>query len=100
MSRALKRIEERHWPVGGLRYCGGCRDAHMRDGPCDVVKLARALDDAIEALKRHGIYIEAEQAERTLEGVAGREMGLVEEARTEPFDGRDGEYLEEAPDGE
>jgi hypothetical protein len=54
---ALKRIEEKHKRVPGF----------VRG----MVKLARALDDAIEALKRHGIYIEAEQAERTLEGVAG-----------------------------
>jgi hypothetical protein len=58
MADALKRIEEKHT----------CFE--HPDGPCDVVKLARALDDAIEALKRHGIYIEAEQAERTLEEVA------------------------------
>lgn len=39
MSEELKRIEEEH-RIGSDTYCLGCG----QDLPCDVVKLARALD--------------------------------------------------------
>jgi hypothetical protein len=89
VTDALKRIEEKHWPVGGLRYCGGCRDAHMRDGPCDVVKLARVLAQTLEFLddleasavfdewsidnepRAAGAYMLHAEVKRTLEEGAG-----------------------------
>jgi hypothetical protein len=56
----------------------------MRDGPCDVVKLARALEEASETLRqiarpdwtRPGYAVELardarKQAKRTLEEVGG-----------------------------
>jgi hypothetical protein len=52
MPDALKRIEKKHWRVGGLSYCGKCRGAHYhsKDKPCDLVRLARALTQTLEFL--------------------------------------------------
>ena len=64
-SEALKRIEEKH-------STGTCRmTVHKEGQPCDVVKLARALDEAAGVLRRHGWPMCAFAAERTLEEVAG-----------------------------
>jgi hypothetical protein len=60
VSDALKRIETKHihWAT---------------DGTPDVVKLARALDDAISLLRGQVGPKWTERFERTLEEVAGEE---------------------------
>ncbi len=65
--RALKRIEEKHLPYGDHR---GCPEHQQLGDPCDMVKLARALDEAAGVLRRHGWPMCAFEAERTLEEVA------------------------------
>ncbi len=67
---ALKKIEEKHWygvTARGLE-CSVCN----AEAPCDVVKLARALDHAkIVFASCHGYEEEARACARTLEEVAG-----------------------------
>lgn len=65
---ALKRIEEKHQPYGEHP---GCPEYQQLGDPCDVVKLARALDEAADMLRRHGWPICAFALKRTLEEVAG-----------------------------
>ena len=75
MSDALKRIEERHLPYGDHP---GCLEYQQLGDPCDVVKLARALDmirryiesSPEEFQKRPGIPQIKREAEHTLEEVA------------------------------
>lgn len=70
MSDPLKRIEEKHKARGTreeLRYyCAGCYDTHA-GVPCDVMKLARALDAALQYI---GDQQSRVQFERVLEEVA------------------------------
>ena len=56
---ALKRIEEKHrlMMVEGGAFCEACRLPdqglpcyRLRPHPCDVVKLARALDEAVKQI--------------------------------------------------
>lgn len=81
----LKRIEEEHRPINpaGTDICGPC----LTRPPCDVVKLARALDEgktrfrllakrllsvtAIENPEIQELISHADAAERTLREVAG-----------------------------
>jgi hypothetical protein len=70
---ALKRIEEKHSPA--IEDDDVCRDC-MAVIPCDVVKLARALVGLMDGLDDYWITLPEgkaakEQAERTLEEVAG-----------------------------
>ncbi len=68
MSDVLKRIEERHKFCG---YGGPCR-VEDPDQPCDVVKLARALERARATFAScHGYEGAARDCERELEEVAG-----------------------------
>lgn len=78
MSDTLKRIEKKHAKGRtpkpprhrGVPYCYAC----AKEGwPCDVVKLAWALDEAIGTLKLLGVDASAAEYERTLEEVAGDE---------------------------
>ncbi len=63
----LKKIEEEHGGEGG--HGDGCFDGNgVPHDPCDVVKLARALDEAIGMLE--GLP-ETEEWKRTLKEVAG-----------------------------
>lgn len=71
MSDVLKRIEERHRPIKECR----CK---CSDGPCDLVKLARALDEEVrrqevnkEREKRGLPFLYNPEAERALREVAG-----------------------------
>lgn len=67
MNDALKRIEEKHSGTvhsDTLTVCDFCHRRH----PCDVVKLARALDE----IRRECMCREHRAlAQRTLEEVAG-----------------------------
>ena len=45
---ALKRIEEKHLPYGDHP---GCLEYQQYDGPCDLVKLARALTHGSKLLR-------------------------------------------------
>ena len=86
MPTDLERIEEKHASYlqgDGRRWCQGCRHWSDKGDPCDVVKLARALDDAATEFSRMRLAFskgdsrherckyEAEKAERTLREVAG-----------------------------
>lgn len=65
---ALKRIEEKHIDTpyaDGFLYCTECE----KDVPCNVIKLARALEEASALLEGEGYH--ARQFRRTLEEVAG-----------------------------
>ena len=89
-SKWLERIESYHRRVEGdpsrwevhvaakFDDCGNCGQAF----PCDVVKLARALDDCIERMKRarailhkdknsEWLMLKPDEHERTLREVAG-----------------------------
>jgi len=75
MTDALKRIEEKHKQGRtpkpprhrGAMWCYGCnKEGH----PCDVVKLARALDEAIGIAKLLGVDASAKEWERVLREVA------------------------------
>ena len=88
-SEWLKLIEEKHQKGRtpkpprhrGALWCYGCdKEGH----PCDVVKLARALDDCIERMKRarailhkdknsEWLMLKPDEHERTLREVAGGE---------------------------
>lgn len=57
---ALKQIEKKH---KGTHY-------PCTEDPCDVVKLARSLDEAARDLVKHGAHAEAEAAIRTLREIA------------------------------
>lgn len=85
----LKRIEERHSPATDGQTCRVCDYSPEPPEPCDVVKLARALDSFMEskvlrqrfdhsgfmnatALVERDHYLKLRrEAERTLEEVAG-----------------------------
>ncbi len=71
---ALKKIEERHKPCG-CGQGGFAHDCHCSCGqvPCDVVKLARALDALLDTYGPMKPSPETEwaEAERTLKEVAG-----------------------------
>lgn len=73
MSDALKRIEEKHHRARykvvseGRWFCQVC----ALPEPCDVVKLARALDEAICYLEDEDYPATVESLKRTLEEVAG-----------------------------
>jgi hypothetical protein len=95
MPDALKRIEKKHWPVGGFHYCGGCHDAEYpsKSDPCDVVKLARVLTQTLEFLddleasavfdewsidnepRAAGAYMLHAEVKRVLEEVVGESGG-------------------------
>jgi hypothetical protein len=74
VTDALKRIEEKHG-VGGnpvsllSNYCAICDTK----APCDVVKLARALDDVLmwaDPVKGESFWTSCEEAKRVLREVA------------------------------
>lgn len=78
----LKRIEEEHEVVRGLNQRFSCQSCGDVPVPCDVVKLARALDECLADYdERVGLYGEREkkpnrervmeQARRVLVEVAG-----------------------------
>ncbi len=62
----LKKVEEKHIEAG-CYCCGGESESEA----CDVVKLARALDEAKERLRWAGLSDSAKNANRILEEVAG-----------------------------
>ena len=65
----LKRIEEKHAGNRYLEFPNGC----CAGSPCDVVKLARALDEIVEDAKAGVInrgLNSVQDAERTLKEVA------------------------------
>jgi len=71
MNENLKRIEEKHResPVRGTDDTGYCYEDDL-PYPCDVVKLARALHEAMEQLRYHLARNAADDAERTLKEIA------------------------------
>ena len=69
MSDALKRIEEKH---SGYHWCAEVSGIEWKvrgKPPCDVVKLARALDEALGHIACHPTH----RWRRTLEEVAGEQ---------------------------
>ena len=67
----LERIEEKHPTLeysdsAPSTFCSTC----ITDWPCDVVKLARALDHVVKALKMDATRAAKYEAERTLMEVA------------------------------
>ena len=74
MSEALKRIEEKH---GGYHWCAtvsGIEWKALGNPPCDVVKLARALDEIQCQCAGHSDEFSRQvwqKAERVLREVAG-----------------------------
>lgn len=70
-EEALKRIEKKH-RRGCVCSIGG-RPFLNKGEPCDMVKLARALDLAIRALWNVRSPLAAQEAERALREVAGEE---------------------------
>jgi hypothetical protein len=80
-SDALKRIEEKHQddPKRGGHWCyeRGVFSPNP-DGPCDMVKLARALDAACDALDAWGHHSDAKTFRNELQ--RSRSNGLEEVA--------------------
>jgi hypothetical protein len=76
VSEALKRIEEKHKTLILEGQPGPICDECSTGAPCDAVKLARALVGLMDGLDDYWITLPEgkaakEQAERTLEEVAG-----------------------------
>ena len=70
----LEQIEAKHSAEGD--HGDGCFDEDgLPHDPCDVVKLARALDEVLEYIREGGHvnrgFNSVQDAERTLEEVAG-----------------------------
>jgi hypothetical protein len=82
MSEALEKIRAQHRPkhphMGG-GGSGGCRGCHGQTSePCDVVRLAEALEDVLEDSRGYDAPLNRglnsiQNAERTLLKVAGLE---------------------------
>ena len=69
----LERIEAKHWgrPGLGKEYCTICGG----ESPCDVVKLARALENARMNFAAISFWQWEEECERVLHEVAGGDDG-------------------------